>query len=227
MLNQLAKSVCQVGVFNVGRIAYSKGLELQQSFADALKANTCPWNGGVLLLLEHSPVYTVGIRTKSYTAEDKAWLVSLGAEFHETNRGGLITFHGPGQLVAYPVINLKLWTPSVKWYIATLEDAVIDLCAKYDVAAHRYHPYPGIWVGEEKLCAVGVHASRFVTTHGIAINCNTDMNWFEHIVPCGIEGKGVTSLSQLLAKDIAVDDVIPKFLDSFKKKFPCELISPP
>ncbi|BES95600.1 Octanoyltransferase [Nesidiocoris tenuis] len=186
--------------------------------------NAYPWEGGVLLVLEHKPVYTIGLRTKGYDVQDEERLRRLGADFQRTDRGGLITFHGHGQLVVYPILDLRLWKPSVKWYVENLEDTVIGLCSSLSVAAHRYHPYPGIWVGEKKLCAVGIHASRYVTTHGIAINCNTDLRWFEHIVPCGIEGKGVTSLTELLSRNVNVEEVVPVFLKAFEDKFSCELV---
>ncbi|KAF6206725.1 hypothetical protein GE061_017961 [Apolygus lucorum] len=208
----------------VSLLWYEKAWQLQDIFADAVKRKTCPWDGGVVLMLEHPPVYTIGIRTKGYEEDDEKKLKSLGAEFHRTNRGGLITFHGPGQLVVYPIINLQMWKPSIKWYIDNLEETIIDLCSEFGVPAHRYPPYPGIWVGEKKVCAIGVHASRYVTTHGIAINCNTDLKWYDHIVPCGIEGKGVTSLSEQLGEDVGVSDVVPKFLKSFNDKFSSQMI---
>uniref|UniRef100_A0A224XJ29 Octanoyl-[acyl-carrier-protein]:protein N-octanoyltransferase LIPT2, mitochondrial n=1 Tax=Panstrongylus lignarius TaxID=156445 RepID=A0A224XJ29_9HEMI len=214
-----------IGVVNLGRIGYHASLQLQSKISISIKKKTTKWQDGVMLLLEYPPLYTVGIRDKSYTANDEERLRKTGAEFYRTDRGGLITYHGPGQLVIYPVVNLKSWRKplSIRWYIETLEETVINLCQTMGVSAHRYHPYPGIWVGESKLCAVGVHASRHVTTHGIAINCNTDLNWFKHIVPCGIEGKGVTSFTELLQREIKIQDIILPFFNSFQTNFYCKL----
>merc|ERR1712126_489459 len=119
------------------------------------------------------------------------------------------TFHGPGQLVVYPILNLRNFAPKaatrksllgMKWYINTLEQLIIHLCQDYEVQANR-SPHTGVWVGNNKICAMGVHNSNMVTSHGLALNCNTDLGWFNHIVPCGIQGAGVTSLTKELKKD--------------------------
>uniref|UniRef100_T1HPB7 Octanoyl-[acyl-carrier-protein]:protein N-octanoyltransferase LIPT2, mitochondrial n=2 Tax=Rhodnius TaxID=13248 RepID=T1HPB7_RHOPR len=218
-------STVNIGVINLGRIGYLASLQLQSKLASSIKERKTKWQDGVLLLLEYPSLYTVGIRDKSYTASDELRLRNLGAEFHRTDRGGLITYHGPGQLIVYPIVNLKCWRRplSIRWYVESLEETVIRLCRSMGVSAHRYPPYPGIWVGERKLCAVGVHASRHVTTHGVAINCNTDLSWFKHIIPCGIEGKGVTSFSELLLRDIKIQDIILPFCDAFQETFSCKL----
>lgn len=214
-----------VNVLNLGRMSYAKALTVQNSLADKLKKNVS--NGeskcGTLIIVEHDPpVYTIGIRTKNYTHKDEMQLKNLGAEFYKTDRGGLITFHGLGQLVAYPVLNLKEFKPSIKWYVCQIEKTIIDLCKMYNIKAET-SPDTGVWVGDKKICAIGVHGSRYVTTHGLALNCNTDLNWFKHIVPCGIEGKGVTSLSEQLSEVITVDQVLPNFLKSFSSVFECHL----
>ncbi|CAG9772945.1 unnamed protein product [Ceutorhynchus assimilis] len=149
----------------------------------------------------------------------KTWKV--GAEFYKTNRGGLITFHGPGQLVVYPILNLKHFKPSIKWYVCHLEKTIIHLCQKYGLTGET-SPHTGVWIGDNKICAIGIHGSRFITTHGLALNCNTDLGWFDHIVPCGIEGRGVTSLSKELKRNVSIDEVIPEFVDSFCTIFECE-----
>jgi lipoyl(octanoyl) transferase len=176
----------------------------------------------VLILTEHPPVYTIGIRTKNYTIKDEEKLRDLGAEFHKTNRGGLITFHGPGQLVAYPIINLKNFQPSVRWYVCHIEKTVINLCAKYGIKAGITDD-TGVWVDDRKICAIGIHASRYITTHGLALNCNTDLSWFKHIVPCGIEGKDVTSLSRELKRDVMISEVVPRLLKSFGEVFQADV----
>ena len=214
-----------VNVLNLGRMNYTKALAVQNSVADKLKksvANNEP-ECGTLIIVEHDPpVYTIGIRTKDYTIIDEMKLKNLGAEFYKTNRGGLITFHGLGQLVAYPILNLKQFKPSVKWYVCQIEKTVIDLCKMYNINAET-SPDTGVWVGDKKICAIGIHGSRYVTTHGLALNCNMDLNWFKHIVPCGIEGKGVTSLSEQLLESVTVDQVLPNFLKCFSHVFECHL----
>lgn len=173
-------------------------------------------------MVEHTPVYTIGIRTKHYALKEEENLRRLGAEFYKTNRGGLITFHGPGQLVVYPIINLKRFKPSIKWYVCTLEKVVIDICQQYELNAET-SPHTGVWVNDKKICAIGIHGSRYVTTHGFALNCSTDLEWFSHIVPCGIEGKGVTSMSQELCRTVSPCDVLPQLINCFAKGFNCTL----
>jgi len=214
-----------VKVLLAGRLPYGVGLQLQKTLFDHHQlrlgdvANT-------LVLLEHEPVYTVGIRSKGYTVEDEKKLRSLGAEYWRTNRGGLITFHGPGQLVAYPVLDLKQFRTSVRWYVNQIERMVIRVCAELGIKAETSSD-TGVWVDNRKICAIGVHGSRYVTTHGLALNCNTDLRWFDHIVPCGIEGKGVTSISKELNMDVTVADVLPIFQNTFGNQFECELIEYP
>lgn len=211
-----------VKVLLAGRLPYGVGLQLQKTLANYHHKHLSE-TPNTLVLLEHEPVYTVGIRNKGYTEEDERKLKSLGAEFWRTNRGGLITFHGPGQLVAYPVLNLKQFHTSVRWYVTEVERMVIRVCAELGIKAET-SPDTGVWVGDRKICAIGIHGSRYVTTHGLALNCNTDLKWFDHIVPCGIEGKGVTSISKELDMDVTVADVLPIFKNAFSDQFECELI---
>ena len=204
-----------------GRMNYGKSLKLQKFISDRLLKGDENFKN-VLILTEHDPVYTIGIRTKNYTVDDEEKLRKLGADFHKTNRGGLITFHGPGQLVAYPIINLKNFEPSVRWYVCHIEKTIIHLCKKYGITA-RTTEDTGVWVGNRKICAVGIHASRYITTHGLALNCDVDLSWFQHIVPCGLEGKEVTSLSKELAKNFSIIDTTPEFITSFQETFNCSI----
>lgn len=212
-----------VYVFRTGLITYSKGLELQKLVSKQLNNSDANKFKNTLILTEHKPVYTVGIRNNTYTPEDEALLRNLGAEFYKTNRGGLITFHGPGQLVVYPILNLKQFKPSIRWYVCQLEKTIIDLCARLGVIATTTTD-TGVWVNNNKICAMGIHASRYITTHGLALNCDTDLKWFEHIVPCGLTGRGVTSLSNELKRSFTVAQTIPLFLDSFHNIFDCEIL---
>lgn len=210
-----------VHILKTGKLNYGESLKLQKLISNQLVQGSNYKN--VIILTEHNPVYTIGLRTKNYTINDEENLRKLGAEFHRTNRGGLITFHGPGQLVAYPIINLKNFEPSVRWYVCHIEKTIIDLCKKYEITA-RTTEDTGVWVDNRKICAIGIHASRYITTHGLALNCNIDLAWFKHIVPCGLEGKEVTSISKELDKNVSIDDITPEFLCSFQDIFQCSTV---
>ncbi|KAL1509469.1 hypothetical protein ABEB36_004196 [Hypothenemus hampei] len=199
-----------------------RGLQLQEHLS-TLHCHSKDLIKNTLLCLEHHPVYTIGIRTKQYDLEEENRLKQTGAEFYRTNRGGLITFHGPGQLVVYPILNLKHFKPSIRWYVSQIEKTIINLCEKYALKAET-SPDTGVWIGNNKICAIGIHGSRFITTHGLALNCNVDLSWFDNIVPCGLIGKGVTSLSKELNRNVTVEEVVPKFVESFCKIFECETI---
>ena len=246
-----------VNLVHLGITKYLPTLKLQQHLVQKVKLSRPSMvgnsssdnyyeNASFLLLLEHYPVYTTGIRNRNnYQKEaEEANFTALGADFVQTDRGGLITFHGPGQLVAYPILDLQNFVPTddtsnkkanllgMRWYVHTLEQSVIDLLKDYNLFSHR-SPHTGVWLGSEeegderKICAMGVHNSQLVTSHGLALNCNTDLTWFDHIVPCGIEGKGVTSLtkelSSLRGKNTTVDEIAPHFVEAFQKNFKCEV----
>ncbi|XP_076238459.1 lipoyl(octanoyl) transferase 2 [Calliopsis andreniformis] len=212
-----------VKVLWAGRLSYDAGLRLQKVLSNKHYQNMENSSCNTLILLEHNPVFTVGIRDKNYSKQEEEKLRNLGAEFYRTNRGGLITFHGPGQLVAYPILNLKQFKSSIKWYVCQIEEMIIRLCAEFGIKGET-STHTGVWVNDKKICAIGIHGSRYVTTHGLALNCNTDLTWFDHIVPCGIEGKGVTSISKELNTNITVQDVLPQFRNAFQDQFECSLI---
>lgn len=213
-------SLPPVHVLQTGLIKYAQGLNLQKFITSTFNDQNKFKN--ILILTEHQPVYTIGIRTKDYTIDDEAYLRSLDAEFYKTNRGGLITFHGPGQLVAYPILNLKDFQPSMRWYVCHLEKTVIDLCKQFNLNA-KTTPDTGVWIDNRKICAMGVHGKRYITSHGLALNCDTDLKWFDHIVPCGLTGKSVTSLTKELNRNVSIRDALPIFLNSFQKTFNCKL----
>jgi len=151
----------------------------------------------VLLLLEHPPTYTVG-----RSGDENAFLTlpavleAMGAAVHHVDRGGGVTFHGPGQLVGYPIIDLSAWRQDVHAYLRALEEVLIATLADFGLAAEGKPGYTGVWVGDEKIGAIGVKVSLWVTTHGFALNVTCDLDWFRHIVSCGLRGKGITSLEQ-------------------------------
>lgn len=213
-----------VKLLKLGKVRYDPCFKLQNQLSESLKTiknNEC----GYLIIVEHEPVYTIGIRQQDYDSLMENNLTKLGAEFKRTNRGGLITFHGPGQLVAYPILNLKYFKRSVRWYVTNLETTIINLCNNTYGLNATITPDTGVWIDNNKICAIGIRCSRFITTHGIALNCNTDLSWFKHIIPCGLHNKGVTSLSSILKKDISVNNVLPYFLQHFSKSFSCEIIN--
>lgn len=207
-----------------GSVDYRRAWAVQRTLAAAVgeSAQSGKDPRHTMLLLQHSPVYTVGLRSKEYTADEEARLRSLGADFVRSNRGGLITFHGPGQLTVYPILHLPHMSRTLKWYVCALERSVIRACRTLGVETHT-SPYTGVWVSDtSKICAIGIQGRR-VTTHGLALNCNTDLSWFERIVPCGLEGKDVTSLSRELGRLVTVEEVVPTFLEAFKEVFECQL----
>ncbi len=186
-------------VYELGRVEYEDGLSLMRLAADAVRAGTPPATD-YLFLLEHPPVVTLGrgAEGKNILASP-AWLEKLGFEIHETNRGGDVTYHGPGQIVGYPVLDLS-GQPDVKQYVAALEEAMIRTCADLGIGAERHPDHRGCWVGRRKIGAVGVHLARWITSHGFAFNVRPDMTHFQAIVPCGISDPllGVTSVAQEL-----------------------------
>ncbi|XP_022098014.1 putative lipoyltransferase 2, mitochondrial [Acanthaster planci] len=214
----------------LGRIAYHRALKLQKLLKRCLLDRLYSAQTGhsqvsdMLLICEHEPVFTVGVRNTDYPATEEQRLKALGADFHRTNRGGLITFHGPGQLIAYPIINLTHYNKSVRWYISQLEKTVINTSKEFGVAANIQSSDRGVWVKDNKLAAIGIQCSRYVTMHGLSLNCNTELSWFDHIVPCGVKNKGVTSLSLELKQNITVQEVLPVFLEAFAKQFSCLLV---
>ncbi|XP_032827923.2 octanoyl-[acyl-carrier-protein]:protein N-octanoyltransferase LIPT2, mitochondrial [Petromyzon marinus] len=217
-----------VRVVSLGRVGYAQALAVQTRLArallDHLAAPSGPAPPDTLLLCEHDPVYTVGIRQAPYPAEVETRLRALGADFHRTNRGGLITFHGPGQLVCYPVLHLARHRRSLRWYVCQLERVAADACRDLGVPAHSHEQHTGVWVGERKICAIGIHCARFVTWHGLALNCDCDLRWFEHVVPCGLEGLGVTSLTRELDRRVAIPEAETPLLRAFARHFQCELV---
>ena len=160
----------------------------------------------LLLLLQHPPVITLGVRgsSRSHITASDAQLASLGIEVHETGRGGDVTFHGPGQIVGYPIIDLRPDRCDVHRYVRDLEEVMIRVCADYGVTAGRIEGLSGAWVGPGKIGAVGVRISRWITSHGFAFNVSTSLRDFQLIVPCGIADRGVTSLEKEMGRALSI-----------------------
>jgi lipoyl(octanoyl) transferase len=204
-------------VDHLGTVPYVPTWELQDELADARRSRRI---GDRLLLLEHFPVFTIGRggnEANMLATPDR--LRELHAELIRIDRGGDITFHGPGQIVAYPIVELA--DPlDLRRYVRILEDAIIATAHRFGVTGRRLDGHPGIWVdGERKVAAIGVRVKRGVTTHGLALNVDVDLGWFAEMIPCGIPDKGVTSLSRELGRPIAGDDVADVLAEELASHF--------
>ena len=196
----------------LGRWEYKRAWDIQRSLAQARAEDRV---GDIMLLLEHPPVYTLGRRSKpSDLLLPREALESKGAQVVDVDRGGEITFHGPGQLVGYPIISLRAWGGSLQ-YVRALEEALIRALDVYGVSAGRIDGLTGVWAGGAKIAAIGVKVSRGVTTHGFALNVATDLSWFQNIVPCGIRGRDVTTMERLLGRPVPVEEVASIVAEQF------------
>ena len=183
---------------------YLRAWELQKALAQQVSEGT---QLNTLLLLEHPPVYTIGRRgSRDHIMMNDMELSELGISLYEIDRGGQVTFHGPGQLVAYPVLDLREWGGPVK-YVRTLEQVIVQTLADFGIAAGLIEGLTGVWVGDRKIAAIGVKISRGVTYHGLALNVSTDLSGFDHIIPCGIADRDVTSMKRQLGGLVDMDTV--------------------
>jgi len=194
----------------LGRLRYADGLELQAALVAERQAGEIP---DTLLLLEHDPVFTLGrnARKENVLLPDEA-LRERGFDVFESGRGGDVTYHGPGQVVGYPIMDLSPDRRDVHRYVRDLEEVMIRCCADYGVEAMRVEGLSGAWVGDEKVGAIGVRIARWVTSHGFALNVATDLSPFDLIVPCGIKGRGVTSVERLLGRPVRLDEVMDRLV---------------
>jgi lipoyl(octanoyl) transferase len=205
-------------VRRLGLVPYGEALDLQKALVEERRARRVP---DLLLLLQHPAVITLGVRRDSrshVTASDRQ-LAMNGIEVHEAGRGGDVTYHGPGQIVGYPILDLRPDRCDVHRYVRDLEEVMIRVCADYGVAAHRVEGLSGAWVGTDKIGAVGVRISRWITSHGFAFNVNTRLEDFQLIVPCGIADRGVTSLRKLLGEELSIEEVEDRFIRRFAEVF--------
>lgn len=194
-------------VRRAGVVPYQDALALQAELVAARKADVIP---DTLVLLQHPPVITLGVKvrqSREHVLATDAELRSRGIAVFETGRGGDVTYHGPGQLVGYPILDLKPDRQDAHRYVRDLEAALIGACGEYGLRAERKPGLTGVWVGEEKVAAIGVRLSRWVTSHGFALNVSTSLEHFGLIVPCGISDRGVTSLERLLGTVPQMDEV--------------------
>jgi lipoyl(octanoyl) transferase len=208
-----------VDVRRLGLIGYQEALDLQRELVEQRKRGDIP---DQLLLLEHPDVITLGVKTRSdrsHVLETEEALAEKGVQLFETGRGGDVTYHGPGQLVGYPILDLKPDRCDVHRYVRDLEEVLIQTVAAFGIRAGRIEGLTGIWVDDEKLAAIGVRISRWVTSHGFALNVSTDLSRFGLIVPCGITGKGVTSMQRLLGQPVPMVEVADATERAFRTVF--------
>ena len=201
-------SARRLEVRRLGRVPYGQGLDLQARLVADRQAGRIP---DTLLLLEHDPVFTLGRNARAeHVLFPESELRARGFEVFETGRGGDVTFHGPGQVVGYPILDLSPDRCDVHRYVRDLEEVMIRTCADYGVTAGRVPGMTGTWVGDAKVGAIGVRIARWVTSHGFAFNVSADLAPFGLIVPCGLRGRGVTSLERVLGRAVGQDGVVDR-----------------
>lgn len=206
-------------VRRLGMVPYAEALAMQRALVEERRAGRVP---DLLLLLQHPPVITLGVKGdggRSNIVATEAYLASLGVEVFETGRGGDVTYHGPGQIVGYPILDLKPDRQDVHRYVRDVEEVMIRVCADYGVAAGRLEGLTGTWVGPEKIGAIGVRISRWITSHGFAFNVSTNLDHFQLIVPCGIGDRGVTSLTKLTGRAVPIEEAEDVFIRQFAAVF--------
>ena len=225
----------KIVVCRLGKMEYEPAWELQRQIQESLiaaKRSQPPVSRDhVLLLVEHPPVYTLGKSgDEQNLLADEAALAARGASFHRVDRGGDITYHGPGQIVGYPLLDLERFKTDIHWYLRNLEEMVIRTCRDYGLTADRVDGRTGVWIQgdekgpERKICAMGIRCSRWVTMHGFAFNVNTDLSFFDAIVPCGISDRGVTSLSNELGQVMDEDEAGRRLVSHFQQLFGAEVV---
>ncbi|MEK6553486.1 MAG: lipoyl(octanoyl) transferase LipB [Bacteroidota bacterium] len=202
---------------DLGMIDYNQAWDLQKEIFDLRHRNEI---NDTLFLLEHPHTYTLGkVAEKENLISTSEQLQELGISVYEIDRGGDITYHGPGQIVGYPIINLSDWKEDTHEYLRALEEVIIKTCSDYGLNTNRNPKYTGVWLGERKIAAIGIKVSRWITMHGFAFNVNTDLAYFGGIIPCGIRDKDVTSLQRELGKEIEIDEVKEKLIKNFQNVF--------
>jgi lipoyl(octanoyl) transferase len=209
-------------LLRLGLVDYLEAWELQKRLARQVGDGR---SGGCLLVLEHPRTYTLGVRAR----EEHLLLAHeafgrLGAKIYQVDRGGDVTYHGPGQLVGYPILDLRDWGAGPLWYVRTLEAVLIDALGALGVTGGRREGRRGVWVGNEKIAAIGVRVSRGITTHGFALNVDPDLAYFRHIVPCGLADAGVTSVRRVVGGPVRMDEAVDAVISAFGARFGLEMI---
>lgn len=214
-------------VRRLGVVPYAEALALQRTLVEERRADRLP---DLLLLLQHPPVITLGVKGdggRGHVIASAARLAELDIETHETGRGGDVTYHGPGQIVGYPILDLRPDRCDVHRYVRDVEDVMIRTCAAFGIAAGRVKGLTGTWVGPAKIGAIGIRISRWITSHGFAFNVTTDLDHFKLIVPCGIEDRGVTSLEREAGRHVVMAEVEEVLVREFCAVFEREAIPAP
>jgi len=217
----------ELAVRRLGTVTYADGLALQQTLVEDRRADRIP---DTLVLLEHPHVLTLGVKrdaARAHVVASPDVLQARGVDVYEAGRGGDITYHGPGQPVAYPILDLRPDRQDVHRYVRDLEEVMIRLSAGYGLAAGRIAGLSGTWIGDRKIGAVGIRISRWITSHGIAFNVTTDLSYFDLIVPCGIADKSVTSLARELGREVAMWEVEDRFAERLAEVFDRDLVESP
>lgn len=205
-----------------GLVDYDEALGMQREAADACRSDGL----ARLLLLEHPHTYTLGARGDTgHLLIDEDRLDLLGATVKRTDRGGDITYHGPGQLVGYPIVDLRRWHEGPRWYVHSLEQVLIETLAEFGVSGRREQGRPGVWAGDSKIAAIGVRVSRGITSHGFALNVDPDLEYFSHIVPCGLPDVTVTSMARELDEAPRMEDVMDTVTAVFSRVFNLQTLS--
>ncbi|MDP4172674.1 MAG: lipoyl(octanoyl) transferase LipB [Bacteroidota bacterium] len=207
----------EIDYFDLGMIAYDNAWDLQKKTFELRRNNSI---NDTLYLLEHPNTYTLGkVTDKANLISSEEFLKKNNISIFEIDRGGDITYHGPGQIVGYPIIDLKLWKEDTHLYLRGLEEVIIRTCKDYGINATRIDKLTGVWIDHRKIAAIGIKVSRWITMHGFAFNVNTDLSLFNGIIPCGIKDKEVTSLKKELGMEINLSEVKSRLVSNFSEVF--------
>ena len=202
---------------DLGLVDYKEAWDLQKKIFELRRGNQIP---DTFFMLQHPHTYTLGkVADKSNLLSSEEQLKDAGVSVYEIDRGGDITYHGPGQIVGYPIISLSGWKEDTHLYLRSLEEVIIQTLSSYGIESERNPKYTGVWIGDRKIAAIGIKVSRWITMHGFAFNINTDLSFFNGIIPCGIKEKEVTSLQKELGREIDIEEVKNILLEKFTEVF--------
>ena len=217
MINLLDTGVNLCRAYNLGLIEYGKALQLQDNLVSARLAGAIP---DTILVLQHLPVVTLGVSShESDIIVNRQWLESKGIEIFRTDRGGGVTFHAPGQLVVYPIFDLKTRGKDLHLFVRNLEQAVIRTLKVFSINGYIDPQYPGVWVDNKKVCALGIRLIHWISKHGLALNIDNDLGPFSYLIPCGITHRQVTSMSQILGCSLSFKEIAACLLEQFAGSF--------
>ena len=209
-------------VYRLGLVEYAQAMHIQQRIFESRRGNATEDS---LLILQHFPVITIGTSGKGdHVLVDRGFLEEKGITVCATDRGGDVTFHGPGQVIGYPILNLKGLEIKVIEYVRRIEEVIIRTLQAFDLKGRRIEGSPGVWIDHEKICSIGFRVSRGITTHGFALNVNTDLDFFKFIVPCGIRDVSMTSMEKLINRKVDIEKVTNQVVLNFCQLFDAEIL---